>query len=240
MSDSKGRDYFNCYYRGYRFQAIYHFYAARVAKSLVTVLHPHRVLDVGSARGFHVLAFKKLGVEVRGVEISKFAISQSPDEIHDSIYQVDLESGRLPFGSEQFDLVTMLEVIEHLKNFRHVLGEVKRVMRPNGFCFITTPAPPSNRDPTHVSVYPPEVWREVLHDTGLVETYRTWKLKTSITLTFHVLLPWAVRRPLDILKAIHEITVSIIKPLGLNRSLQFLLVKDNARVAATILPNSSS
>jgi 2-polyprenyl-3-methyl-5-hydroxy-6-metoxy-1,4-benzoquinol methylase len=240
MSDSEDRDYFNRYYRGYRFEEIYHFYAARVAKSLVAVLRPQRVLDVGSARGFHVLAFKRLRVEARGVEISRFAISESPNEIRDSIHQVDLESGGLPFGLEQFDLVTMLEVIEHLKNYRHALAEVKRVMRPNGFCFITTPAPPSNKDPTHVSVYPPGVWREVFHDMGLVETYRTRKLKTLITLTFHILLPWAVRRPLDILRAIHEITVSFVKPLGLNRSSQFLLVKDQAPVATAILQDTSS
>jgi 2-polyprenyl-3-methyl-5-hydroxy-6-metoxy-1,4-benzoquinol methylase len=181
---------------------------------------------MGSARGFHVLAFKRLGVEARGVEISSFAISEGPTEIHDSIHQVDLEAGTLPFASEQFDLVTMLEVVEHLNNFRHALAEARRVMRHNGFCFVTTPAPPSNKDPTHVSVYPLGVWREVFLEMGLVETYRTKKLKTLITLTFHFLLPWAIRRPLDILRAIHEITISTVKPLGLNRSLQFLLVKD--------------
>ncbi len=190
------------------------------------MLHPRKVLDVGCARGFHVLAFKRLRVEAHGVEISSFALSKSPPEIRDFLHQADLDSGRLPFDSEQFDVVTMLEVIEHLKNFRHALVEVKRVMRHNGFCFITTPAPPSNRDPTHVSVYPSEVWREVFHEIGLVETCRAKKLKTLVVLSFHVLLPWAVRRPLDIVRAIHEIAVSVVKPLRLTRSMQFLLVKN--------------
>jgi 2-polyprenyl-3-methyl-5-hydroxy-6-metoxy-1,4-benzoquinol methylase len=193
---------------------------------LVAVLHPRKVLDVGCARGFHVLAFKRLGIEVEGVENSTYALSKSPAEIRDFLHQVDLESGKLPFGPEQFDVVTMLEVIEHLKDFRHALSEVKRVMRHNSFFFITTPAPPSNEDPTHVSVYPLEIWRKVFHEIGLAETLRAKKLKTLAVLRFHLLLLVTVRHPMDILRAIHEMMMSILKLVGVNRSMVFLLVKE--------------
>ena len=36
----------------------------------------------------------------------------------------------LPFRSASFDLVLMLEVIEHLADIPHMLGEIARVMRP--------------------------------------------------------------------------------------------------------------
>jgi len=51
---------------------------------------------------------------------------------------VNLDSD-LPFQSARFDLVTMLEVIEHLADIPHALGEIARVMRPGAVAIITTP-----------------------------------------------------------------------------------------------------
>src|SRR4029077_2814155 len=45
----------------------------------------------------------------------------------------------LPFRSEQFDLVMILEVIEHLADIPHMLREIARVMRPGAIAIITTP-----------------------------------------------------------------------------------------------------
>ena len=45
----------------------------------------------------------------------------------------------LPFRPERFDLVMMLEVIEHLADIPHMLGEIGRVMRPGAVAIITTP-----------------------------------------------------------------------------------------------------
>lgn len=45
----------------------------------------------------------------------------------------------LPFRSESFDLVMMLEVIEHLPDIPHSLSEIARVLKPGGTAIITTP-----------------------------------------------------------------------------------------------------
>lgn len=45
----------------------------------------------------------------------------------------------LPFRSERFDLVMMLEVIEHLADIPHALGEIARVLKPGASAIITTP-----------------------------------------------------------------------------------------------------
>jgi len=45
----------------------------------------------------------------------------------------------LPFRTGRFDLVMMLEVIEHLADIPHILVEIARVMRPGGIAIITTP-----------------------------------------------------------------------------------------------------
>ncbi len=51
---------------------------------------------------------------------------------------VDLNDD-LPFRSESFDLVLMLEVIEHLADIPHAFGEVARVLKPGATAIVTTP-----------------------------------------------------------------------------------------------------
>jgi SAM-dependent methyltransferase len=45
----------------------------------------------------------------------------------------------LPFRNESFDLVLMLEVIEHLPDIPHSLREIARVLKPGGIAIVTTP-----------------------------------------------------------------------------------------------------
>ena len=45
----------------------------------------------------------------------------------------------LPFANKSFDIVTMLEVIEHLDNPEKALKEIYRVLKRNGKVIISTP-----------------------------------------------------------------------------------------------------
>lgn len=52
-----------------------------------------------------------------------------------------LASGeRLPFATGAFDVVLCLETIEHVRDAEAVGAEIMRVLRPGGFCMLTTPA----------------------------------------------------------------------------------------------------
>jgi len=59
------------------------------------------------------------------------------DGIHVDV--VDLNEGKLPYDSNFFDLVTFTEVIEHLENYRAIIREINRVLKPEGVLVITTP-----------------------------------------------------------------------------------------------------
>ncbi len=50
------------------------------------------------------------------------------------------EDGRLHFGDETADLVTMFDILEHVPDERPLLGEIRRVLRPDGLLVITVPA----------------------------------------------------------------------------------------------------
>ncbi len=45
----------------------------------------------------------------------------------------------LPYQDSTFDIVTATEVIEHLEDFRAILREMYRVLKPGGICVLSTP-----------------------------------------------------------------------------------------------------
>lgn len=59
------------------------------------------------------------------------------DGIHIDI--VELNKGKLPYPDAAFDLVTFTEVAEHLENYRAIVREVYRILRPGGVVAMTTP-----------------------------------------------------------------------------------------------------
>lgn len=98
------------------------------------------MLDVGAGRGEFTSGLQAaLGVkEVFGVDGSPDAVAASLEGgIHASVVNLNLD--RLPFDQCEFDLVTMIETIEHLEDVEHCLTEVARVTRPAGCLLVTTP-----------------------------------------------------------------------------------------------------
>jgi SAM-dependent methyltransferase len=52
---------------------------------------------------------------------------------------VDLNCQPLPFAGDRFALVTCVETIEHLEDFRGVVREIYRVLKPGGVAVLSTP-----------------------------------------------------------------------------------------------------
>ena len=51
---------------------------------------------------------------------------------------VDLNINKhLPYQDNTFDIVTATEVIEHLEDFRAILREMYRVLKPGGVCVLS-------------------------------------------------------------------------------------------------------
>lgn len=46
----------------------------------------------------------------------------------------------LPFENEEFDVVTLLAVLEHLNHPKEMLQEIARVLKPNGILLLTVPS----------------------------------------------------------------------------------------------------
>lgn len=63
-------------------------------------------------------------------------LMETPDQ---KVDLVDLNRDALPYPDNHFGLVTCIETIEHLENFRSLLREIYRVLKPGGMTVISTP-----------------------------------------------------------------------------------------------------
>lgn len=175
MQKSMRHFYNEEYYRqrSYDFDARYPFFNI-IARRLLEEFNPKSVLDCGCAKGYLVYAFNELGIEACGIDISEYAIAQSPESVRASLFNVDVNSEKLPFEDQQFDMVTAIELVEHMQNYNHLISEIKRVLRPGGIVFITTPKGHWDiflrifvgREPTHINVHSKSFWIRAFESQG--------------------------------------------------------------------------
>ncbi len=89
-----------------------------------------KVLDLGCRDGTLTRHFVKKN-RVTGADIDSEALKFAKKAYKIETRQVDLNSV-LPFKNEEFDVVVMGEVLEHLPYWDITLSEVKRILKPKG------------------------------------------------------------------------------------------------------------
>jgi SAM-dependent methyltransferase len=94
-----------------------------------------KLLDAGAAYG----SFLQLASEhykCVGLELSEYAAEMASSE-----FKMDVRVGsieRAPFPDEEFDVIVMWDIIEHLPNPLLALQEVRRMLKKGGVCLIST------------------------------------------------------------------------------------------------------
>lgn len=96
-----------------------------------------RILDVGCGTGTMLTYLARFG-NAEGVDIDTEAIEYCRARGLKQVSQSAADN--LPFADDTFDLVTALDVIEHIDDDLGVLREVRRVLRPGGRLLMTVPA----------------------------------------------------------------------------------------------------
>ncbi|MEM7482401.1 MAG: glycosyltransferase [Acidobacteriota bacterium] len=111
----------------------YHF-AAQVARG-------RRLLDFGCGAGYGAAILQKAGARSTiGCDLAADAIAFARSRyrlpgLH--FFVTDCEQAALPDGA--FDLIVAFEIIEHLRSYRSFLGEVRRLLAPQGLFILSTP-----------------------------------------------------------------------------------------------------
>jgi SAM-dependent methyltransferase len=81
---------------------------------------------------------KEGAAHVYGMDVSWDALAFSRGRGERGLAQGDLTA--LPFRSESFDLVTALDVVEHVEDDGKALHEICRILRPGGLFLMSVPA----------------------------------------------------------------------------------------------------
>lgn len=110
-------------------------FVERIVKAL-GVEHP-RILDVGCGTGANLEMLSQFG-SAEGVDVSADALEFCRTRGLGNVRQGEAE--HLPYEDQSFDLVTGLDVVEHLDDDLHGLKEMQRVLRPNGRALLFVPA----------------------------------------------------------------------------------------------------
>ncbi|MBO0800221.1 MAG: class I SAM-dependent methyltransferase, partial [Blastocatellia bacterium] len=100
---------------------------------------PRRILDIGCGTGATMDHLKLLG-EVNGIDLSRIPLDYSRRRGHRRVLCAN--AAQLPFADDSFDLVTALDVIEHLDDDVGGLSEIRRVLKATAPAIIFVPAFP--------------------------------------------------------------------------------------------------
>jgi len=150
-----------------------------IADHIVNELHPRSVLDSGCAMGFLVESLRQRGVEAWGIDVSEYAIQNVlPD------FRPYCKVGLItePFPHPRYDLITCIEVIEHLTAQEAVCAIENICKHTDDILLSSTPF--DFREPTHVNVQPPEYWAALFNRFGFFH---------DIDFDASFISPWAMR-----------------------------------------------
>lgn len=99
-------------------------------------LESRRILDVGCGIGMYVRKFREFSDEVYGVDIDADKVAEASRTLPNV---VTAPAETLPFGDNQFDVVLLHEVIEHVDDDARAVTEAVRVADHGGRVIIFAP-----------------------------------------------------------------------------------------------------
>jgi 2-polyprenyl-3-methyl-5-hydroxy-6-metoxy-1,4-benzoquinol methylase len=97
------------------------------------------LLDIGCGYGSFVLVCRRAGFDARGIDIGEFDIefarkrnaAENPGENAADIFHLG-DGQRTGFEDASFDVVTAWNLLEHVPDFRQLIREAFRVLKPGG------------------------------------------------------------------------------------------------------------
>lgn len=114
-------------------------------RRILTQLHidpkGKRALDLGCGGGLLAEEFAAMGFAVSGIDPSNASLAVARAHAVQNGLQIDYRFGygdKLPFANEMFEVVYCCDVLEHLPNWDTAIGELARVLKPNGVLLYDT------------------------------------------------------------------------------------------------------
>jgi 2-polyprenyl-3-methyl-5-hydroxy-6-metoxy-1,4-benzoquinol methylase len=110
---------------------------SRRHRDLIRHTNGRRLLEVGCAYGFLLDYLRNRGWEVRGVEISPLSSEYARTKLDLDVQTGSVETADLQSGS--FDVILLLDVLEHLHRPFDTLSRVRELLAPGGKLVVQCP-----------------------------------------------------------------------------------------------------
>jgi SAM-dependent methyltransferase len=156
------------------------YYARLVRRFAPTPAQTGRLLELGTGLG-DLLGLLSADFRCVGIDIAHYAARQARQAAPDAATLVASADRLDVFAGGAFDAVVALHLVEHLVDPAHCLREVNRLLVDGGLFLFATPNPTYalrplkhpdvtpdaiSKDPTHINVQPPDVWRGWAEESG--------------------------------------------------------------------------
>lgn len=116
-----------------------------------------QVLDVASGEGYGTFLLSTVAERVIGVDLSEATVLHARTRyVRRNLRYERASCTALPLDDASVDVVTSFETLEHVSEHEAFLGEIRRVLRPDGLLVISTPdkatysGPGTEPNPFHV------------------------------------------------------------------------------------------
>lgn len=107
------------------------------AHAALRALPERQILDIGCGTGATMDHLRRYG-QTQGIDLEELPLQFSRQRGHQRVLRAS--AVQLPFADEAFDLITALDVIEHLADDVQGLRELRRVLKPGAPALIFVPA----------------------------------------------------------------------------------------------------
>ncbi len=106
-----------------------------------------RVVDIGCGGGILAEAMAQRGARVTGIDMAEQSLKVARLHLHESQLDIDYQLSTAEAFAEdnagQFDIVTCLEMLEHVPHPEAIIDAAARLLKPGGRLFLST----LNRNP---------------------------------------------------------------------------------------------
>ncbi|WP_040976154.1 bifunctional 2-polyprenyl-6-hydroxyphenol methylase/3-demethylubiquinol 3-O-methyltransferase UbiG [Necropsobacter massiliensis] len=105
-----------------------------------------RVLDVGCGGGILSESMAEQGAQVTGIDMSAAPLAVARQHSRENGLQIDYQQTTVEdfrqkqtaLGAEKFDVITCMEMLEHVPQPASVIGSCKHLLKPDGILFLST------------------------------------------------------------------------------------------------------
>lgn len=142
---------------------------------------PPTILDIGCGTGMFLEDLQRFGFAA-GLDFSPVALQYCREHNLDNLGRADVR--HLPIRGSSIDLITAIDLVEHIEDDAGLLGELHRVLRPGGYALISVPAHKYLWSPHDVALhhfrrYEKREFRRLVENAGLRPLRYSYSMATA-------------------------------------------------------------